>query len=95
MNVEFLNNKYTEDLLKLPMIHYNVDNKDICVIFIHGMCANFANNYFASVWGNYLSKHNIGFIYEYNRGHDIENDIEKKMAPLLDAGLCTKYLKIL
>ncbi len=75
MNIEFINNAYTEDGLKLPMVHFLSNKKDLCVICIHGMCANFADNYFASVWGKVLSTENIGFIYEYNRGHDIENDI--------------------
>lgn len=75
MNIEFINTAYTEDGLKLPMVHYNSENKDICVICIHGMCANFADNYFASVFGKTLVEQQIGFIYEYNRGHDLENDI--------------------
>ena len=86
MKIEFINNLYTIDGLKLPMVHYNIDKKDICVICIHGMCGNFADNYFASVWGNYLSKKSIGLIYEYNRGHDIENDIVKKDGSLLRCG---------
>lgn len=75
MNIKFINTAYTEDGLKLPMVHYESQVKDICVICIHGMCGNFADNFFASVWGKNLSEENIGFIYEHNRGHDIENDI--------------------
>lgn len=86
MNLKFVNNKYTKDLLKLPMMHYNANNKDICVIFIHGMCANFLDNYFAFVWGKYLSNHDIGFIYQHNRGHDIANDLVKKDGSFVRCG---------
>ena len=34
-NIEFINDAYTKDNLRLPMIHFNCDTKDICVIFIH------------------------------------------------------------
>lgn len=77
-NVEFINNAYTEDGLKLPMVHFNSKEKDICVIFIHGMCQTIIDNYFATVWGNILVENNIGFLYEHNRGHSIENDIVMK-----------------
>ena len=77
-NAEFLNNCYTEDGLRLPMMHFEADRKDLCVIFIHGMCQTIIDNYFAIVCGKTLSKNNIGFIYEHNRGHSIENDILMK-----------------
>ena len=76
-NIEFVNDAYTEDGLCLPMIHFKGDEKktkDICVIFIHGMCQTIIDNYFATVWGNILAKNNVGFVYEHNRGHSIEND---------------------
>ncbi len=60
------------------MVHFNSNKKDICVIFIHGMCQSIIDNYFATAWGNILSKNNIGFLYEHNRGHSIENDILMK-----------------
>ena len=75
MNVEFINNAYTSDGLELPMVHFESKEKDICVICIHGMCGTIIDNYFATVWGKLLSEKNIGFIYEHNRGHSIENDI--------------------
>ncbi len=77
-NIEFINDAFTEDGLRLPMIHFNNNEKDICVIFIHGMCQTILDNYFAIVCGNTLSKNNIGFLYEHNRGHSIENDILMK-----------------
>ena len=73
--VSLINDSYTEDGLRLPMIHYEAELKDICVLFIHGMCQTIIDNYFAVRCGELLSKNNIGFIYEYNRGHYIENDI--------------------
>lgn len=77
-NIEFINNAYTEDNLRLPMVHFDSREKDICAIFIHGMCQTIIDNYFATVWGNVLSENHIGFIYEHNRGHSIENDILMK-----------------
>lgn len=77
-NIKFINDSYTEDGLKLPMVHFESIKKDICVIFIHGMCGTIVDNYFASVWGDILSENGIGFIYEHNRGHSIENDIVMK-----------------
>lgn len=78
MNIEFISDAYTIDGLKLPMIHFESNKKDICVLCIHGMCGTIIDNYFATVWGKLLAKNNIGFIYEHNRGHSIENDILMK-----------------
>lgn len=78
MKTEFINNAYTEDGLRLPMVHFASDKKDICIVFIHGMCQTIIDNYFATVWGKILSENNIGFLYEHNRGHSIENDILMK-----------------
>lgn len=78
MNIEFINDAYTIDGLRLPMVHFESIEKDICIIFIHGMCGTIIDNYFATVWGKLLSEKNIGFIYEHNRGHSIENDIVMK-----------------
>ncbi len=77
-NISFINEAYTEDGLRLPMVHFESDKKDICVVFIHGMCQTILDNYFATVCGNILSKNNIGFLYAHNRGHSIENDIWMK-----------------
>lgn len=85
-NIEFINNAYTEDGLKLPMIHFESKEKDICVIFIHGMCQTILDNYFATVCGDMLSKINIGFIYEHNRGHSIENDLLMKDGSYIRCG---------
>lgn len=74
-NIEFISNSYTEDGLRLPMVHFESNKKNICVILIHGMCATIIDNYFATAWGEVLTKNNIGLIYEHNRGHSIENDI--------------------
>lgn len=77
-NIKFISDKYTEDGLKLPMVHFESNDKDICIVMIHGMCGTIVDNYFATVWGDILSQNNIGLIYEHNRGHSIENDIVMK-----------------
>lgn len=77
-NIDFITNAYTEDGLKLPMVHFESNEKDICVLCIHGMCGTIIDNYFATIWGKFLASNNIGFIYEHNRGHSIENDIVMK-----------------
>jgi len=74
-NIEFINNAYTTDGLRLPLIHFISEKKDLCVIFIHGMCQTIIDNYFATVLGDMLFENKIGFIYAHNRGHSIENDI--------------------
>ncbi len=77
-NIDFINDAYTKDGLRLPMVHFESKEKDLCVIFVHGMCQTIIDNYFAVVCGKMLAKNNIGFIYEHNRGHSIENDILMK-----------------
>ena len=77
-NVEFINDAYTKDNMRLPMVHFNTNEKDICVIFVHGMCQTIIDNYFAIVCGNLLSENKIGFLYAHNRGYSIENDILMK-----------------
>ncbi len=54
-NVDFISDDYTVDGLKLPMVHFESKEKDICVICIHGMCGTIIDNYFATVWGRLLS----------------------------------------
>lgn len=85
-NIFFINDAYTEDGLRLPLVHFNSNKKDLCVIFIHGMCQTIIDNYFATVWGNILSKNEIGFIYEHNRGYSIENDILKSDGSYIRCG---------
>lgn len=78
INIEFISDAYTIDGLRLPMVHFESKEKDICVLCIHGMCGTMIDNYFATVWGKLLAENKIGFIYEHNRGHSIENDIVMK-----------------
>lgn len=75
MNIDFITDTYTIDGLRLPMVHFEAKEKDMCIICIHGMCGTIIDNYFATVWGKILASDNIGFLYEHNRGHSIENDI--------------------
>ena len=78
MNIEFISDAFTEDGLRLPMVHFESKEKDICVICIPGMCATIIDDYFTTVWGKLFASKNIGFIYENTRGHSIENDIVMK-----------------
>lgn len=78
MNIKFINDAYTSDGLRLPIVHFESDNKDICVVFVHGMCQTIIDNYFSVVCGETLANNNFGFIYAHNRGHSIENDILMK-----------------
>lgn len=87
--MKFINDCYTKDKLKLPMIHYESLEKDICIVCVHGMCSNFLNNSFYHIWGEYVSNNNIGFIYFYNRGHDIENDMLREDSSICRCG--TRY----
>lgn len=72
--IEFIYD-FTQDDLKLQAVHWQSDNKDICVICIHGMSGNIIENYFAHVIGNKLSENKIGFIFGHTRGHSHLNDI--------------------
>ena len=75
---DFINDAYTEDNMRLPMVHFSTNEKDVCVIFVHGMCQTIIDNYFTIVCGNILSENKIGFLYAHNRGYSIENDILMK-----------------
>ncbi|MFC1600478.1 alpha/beta fold hydrolase [Patescibacteria group bacterium] len=72
MNVHYIR---TSDDLRLLCVEYSSKNKELCVLFIHGMSGNFIENYFASVLGLWLSRSNLGFIYGHNRGYNHINDI--------------------
>jgi len=69
---------WTEDNLRLQGIHYDSADKNLCVLFIHGMSGNFIENYFAHILGEKLQNENIGFIYSHNRGYYHINDIATK-----------------
>ena len=69
---------WTSDNLRLQGIHYIPEEKDICVLLIHGMSGNFIENYFGSVLGETLATDGIGFIYSHNRGYNHINDIATK-----------------
>lgn len=69
---------FTEDGLRLQGTLYDTDNKDLCVVLVHGMCGTIIDNLFATKWGGKLSNNNIGFLYGHTRGHSIENDIVMK-----------------
>lgn len=66
----------TSDGLNLPGFYYPSTNKDICVLFIHGMSGFILENYFGHVLGRKLQENNIGYIYAHNRGYAHINDIK-------------------
>ncbi|WP_251716232.1 alpha/beta fold hydrolase [Lactobacillus agrestimuris] len=70
--------EYTEDNLRLPATYFESREKDICVVFIHGMYTNILENYFAVEWGKLLAQNNIGFLYGHTRGYSSTNDIITK-----------------
>lgn len=69
-------NEFTEDGLKLPIIHFESKNKNICVICVHGMSSNILESIYGQILGISLPKSGIGFIYGHTRGHSHLNDIE-------------------
>ena len=88
--MDFIHTKTSDDL-KLPGIYYPVDNKELCVLFVHGMSGFFLENYFGHVLGQQLQKIGIGYIFTHNRGYCHMNDIstsEKKE----DSGFKTKRM---
>jgi alpha-beta hydrolase superfamily lysophospholipase len=60
--------KYTSDGLKLPMVHYDSGERDLCVIYTHGMAENIVEDGFARIWAEKLSSGGIGFLYGHTRG---------------------------
>ena len=71
---------WTQDDLRLPGIHYVPAQKEMCLVFVHGMSGFFVENYFAHILGEQLQKAGIGFIYAHNRGYCHLNDIATKEA---------------
>lgn len=65
----------TSDDLKLPGMYYPSENKNICILFVHGMSGFFLENYFGHVFGRLAQEHNLGYIYTHNRGYAHINDI--------------------
>lgn len=64
----------TSDDLKLPGIYYPSDEKDICILFIHGMSGFFLENYFGHVFGRLAQENSLGYIFTHNRGYAHIND---------------------
>lgn len=65
----------TADDLKLPGFYYPVDNKNLCVLFVHGMSGFILENYFGHVLGQELQSNGVGYIFTHNRGYAHINDI--------------------
>jgi pimeloyl-ACP methyl ester carboxylesterase len=66
---------WTQDKLRLQGMHYEVPNKDTCILVVHGMSGNFIENYWGSVLGDCLQSNGYGYIYSHNRGYNHINDI--------------------
>lgn len=75
--IEFIHD-FTEDGLELQAVHWNGNNKKVCVVCIHGMSGNIIKNYFVHVIGEKLSENKIGFLFGHTRGHSHLNDIAMK-----------------
>ncbi len=65
----------TSDDLKLPGMYYPVDNKNVCILFVHGMSGFILENYFGHILGIEAQKSGYGYIYTHNRGYAHINDI--------------------
>lgn len=66
----------TSDDLNLPGFYYPSKQRNICVLFIHGMSGFILENYFGHILGRTLQKNNISFIFTHNRGYAHINDIK-------------------
>src|SRR3989344_4157810 len=73
-----------EDKLILPGAYYPSNNKDLCVVFVHGMSGNILENVHANVLGQTLSKNGVGFLYGHNRGYGHISDITVADQPISD-----------
>jgi pimeloyl-ACP methyl ester carboxylesterase len=60
--------KFTNDGLKLPIVHYDGGKHNLCVIYIHGMAENIVEDAFTRLWAEKLSSSDIGFLYGHTRG---------------------------
>lgn len=66
---------WTEDGLGLPGFHLESEEKDLCVLFVHGMASSFLSSPLGNNLGYPLQKEGIGFVYSHNRGFSYINDI--------------------
>lgn len=69
---------WTKDNLRLQGYYYHPTQKNVCVVFIHGMSGNLMENYFGHVLGEHLASNGYGFVYSHNRGYNHINDISQK-----------------
>ena len=65
--------EYTSDNLMLQGTYFDSNNKDICILFIHGQAQSILNNEFAYKLGKFFSLNGISFLYGHNRGYDYIN----------------------
>lgn len=69
---------WTKDGVRLQGMHYFPQNKDVCVLFIHGMSGTFVDSIYAEELGHQCVSSGIGFVYAHNRGWAIMNEISIK-----------------
>ncbi|MBP7875869.1 alpha/beta hydrolase [Candidatus Woesebacteria bacterium] len=65
----------TSDGLQLPGFYYPGEEKDVCILLVHGMSGFFLENYYGHVVGEVARKNGYGCIYTHNRGYAHINDI--------------------
>lgn len=75
MNKITIQHIWTSDGLRLMGIHYEPAEKNVCVLFVHGMSGNFIENYFGKIFGETFLQNGVGFVYGHNRGYNHVNDI--------------------
>ena len=74
----------TEDKLILPGAYYSSSEKDLCVVFVHGMAGTILENQFANVLGKVLQQNDINFLYGHNRGSGHISDFIVADQPISD-----------
>lgn len=87
INVHYV---HTNDSLKLQGVEYRPDQRDVCVLFVHGMSGNFIENDYANILGIKFAENGIGFLYGHNRGYGHVNDI--RTSNKTDNGYVTKRI---
>ena len=78
--------EYTSDNLLLQGTYFDSNNKDICILFIHGQAQSIIDNKFIYLIAKTLSNNNISFLYGHNRGYSYINCMTKKDGTLEKVG---------
>lgn len=70
--------EYTEDDLMLQGTYFDSEDKECCILFVHGQAQSIIDNQFAYNIGKNLSNNKISFLYGHNRGYSYINCMSKK-----------------